>query len=92
MTTYAKRKLKYSRNENFNLLHYVEWDRFVAPAGSKSGQRVTLLYLIKQLILKKGGRTYRTGRKQCSTWRIKIKNIRIELYHVNTNIFLIFFL
>jgi hypothetical protein len=25
-------------------------------------------------------------------WRIKIKNIRIELYHVNTNIFLIFFL
>jgi hypothetical protein len=54
MTTYAKRKLIYSRNENFNLLHYVEWDRFVAPAGSKSGQRVTLLYLIKQLILKKG--------------------------------------
>jgi hypothetical protein len=25
MTTYAKRKLKYSQNENFNLLHYVEW-------------------------------------------------------------------
>jgi hypothetical protein len=37
MTTYAKRKLKYSRNENFNLLHYVEWDRFVTLAGSKSG-------------------------------------------------------
>jgi hypothetical protein len=28
-TTYAKRKLKYSRNEHFNLLPYVEWDRFV---------------------------------------------------------------
>ena len=35
MTTYAKRKLKYSRNENFNLLHYVEWDRIVTPAGKK---------------------------------------------------------
>ena len=74
-----------------NLLHYVEWDRFVALVGSISGHRVTLLYLIKQLILKKGGRTYRTWRKHCSTWRIKIKYIRIELYHVNTNIFVIFF-
>jgi hypothetical protein len=45
MSTYAKRKLKYSRNENFNLLHYVEWDRFVTLAGSKSGLRVTLSYL-----------------------------------------------
>ena len=27
MTTYAKRKLKYSWNENFDLLHNVEWDR-----------------------------------------------------------------
>ena len=36
MTTYAKRKLKYSRNENFNLLHYVEWDRFVTLAGAKA--------------------------------------------------------
>jgi hypothetical protein len=45
MTTYAKRKLKYSWNENFNLLHYVEWDRFVTLAGSKSGLRVMLLYL-----------------------------------------------
>ena len=45
MTTYAKRKLKYSRNENFNLLYYVEWDRFVTLAGSKSGLRVTLSYL-----------------------------------------------
>jgi hypothetical protein len=35
MTTYAKRKLKYSRNENFNLLQYVEWDRFVTLAGAK---------------------------------------------------------
>ena len=47
MTIYAKRKLKYSRNENFNLLHYVEWDRFVTLAGSKSRLRVTLSYLIK---------------------------------------------
>ena len=45
MTTYAKRKLKYSRNEHFNLLHYVEWDRFVTLAESKSGLRVTLSYL-----------------------------------------------
>jgi hypothetical protein len=29
MTRYANRKLKYSLNENFNLLPYVEWDRFV---------------------------------------------------------------
>ena len=29
MTRCAKRKLKYSRNTNFNLLPYVEWDRFV---------------------------------------------------------------
>ena len=29
MTTCAKRKLKYSLNENFNLLHYVEWHRIV---------------------------------------------------------------
>ena len=32
MTRYAKRNLKYSLNENFNLLPYVEWDRFVAQA------------------------------------------------------------
>ena len=36
MTTYAKRKLKYSRNENFNLLHYIEWDRIVTLAGAKA--------------------------------------------------------
>ena len=35
MTTYAKRKLKYSRNENFNLLHYVEWDRIVTLSQHK---------------------------------------------------------
>ena len=40
MTRYAKRKLKYSLNENFNLLPYVEWDQFVTLAGSKSGLRV----------------------------------------------------
>ena len=49
MTTFAKRKLKYSQNENFNLLHYVEWDRFVTLAGSKSGLRVTLSYLVFSL-------------------------------------------
>jgi hypothetical protein len=36
MTTYAKRKLKYSRNENFNLLHYVEWDRIVTLIGAQA--------------------------------------------------------
>jgi hypothetical protein len=43
MTTYAKRKLKYSRNENFNLLHYVEWDRIVTL--TESTLCVTLSYL-----------------------------------------------
>ena len=46
MTRYAKGKLKYSVTENFNLLPYVEWDRFVILAVSKSGLRVTLSYLI----------------------------------------------
>jgi hypothetical protein len=47
MNTYAKRKLKYSRNENFNLLHYVKWDRIVTLTGAPvSGPRVTLSYLI----------------------------------------------
>ena len=37
MTRYAKRKLKYSRNENFNLLlPYVEWDRFVTLTGAQA--------------------------------------------------------
>jgi hypothetical protein len=49
MTKYAKRKLKYSRKEHFNLLHYVEWDRFVTLAGSKSELRVMLSYLGKIL-------------------------------------------
>jgi hypothetical protein len=42
MTRYAKRKLIYSLNENFNLLPYVEWDRFVTLT---SGMRVSLSYL-----------------------------------------------
>ena len=37
MTTYAKRKLKYSWNENFNLLHNVEWDRIVTLNGAEAG-------------------------------------------------------
>ena len=45
MTRYSKRKLKYSLNENFNLLPYVEWGRFVTLAGNKSELRVTLSYL-----------------------------------------------
>jgi hypothetical protein len=36
MTRYAKRKLKYSLNENFNLLSYVEWDRFVTLTGAQA--------------------------------------------------------
>jgi hypothetical protein len=35
MTTYAKIKLKYSWNENFNLPHYVEWDRIVTLSQHK---------------------------------------------------------
>jgi hypothetical protein len=55
MTRYAKRKLKYSRNENFNLLPYVEWDRFVTLTAnwSTSAMRVTLSYLDKTFKLKK---------------------------------------
>jgi hypothetical protein len=51
MTTYAKRKLKYSRKENFNLLHCVKWDRFVTLAGSKSGLRVTLDFVFENCFL-----------------------------------------
>ena len=36
MTTYAKRKLKYSWNENFNLFHSVEWDRIVTLTGAQT--------------------------------------------------------
>jgi hypothetical protein len=36
MTRYAKRKLKYSLNENFNLFPYVEWDRFVTLTGAQA--------------------------------------------------------
>jgi hypothetical protein len=36
MTRYAKRKLKYLLNENFNLLPYVEWDRFVTLTGAQA--------------------------------------------------------
>ena len=48
MTRFAKRKLKYSLNENFNLLPYVEWDRFVTLAGSKSGLRVTMYVIVSR--------------------------------------------
>ena len=40
MSTYAKRKLKYSRNENFNLFHYVEWDRIVTLAAQADCYRI----------------------------------------------------
>jgi hypothetical protein len=43
----------------------------------------------KQLILKKG--FIRTELEE-STWRIKIRSLSLELSHVNTNIFVIFFL
>ena len=37
MARYAKRKLKYSLSENFNLLlPYVEWDRFVTLTGAQA--------------------------------------------------------
>jgi hypothetical protein len=38
MTRYAKRKLKYSLNENFSLLPYVEWDRFVTLTGAQANE------------------------------------------------------
>jgi hypothetical protein len=36
MTRYAKTKLKYSLNEHFNLLPYIEWDRFVTLTGAQA--------------------------------------------------------
>jgi hypothetical protein len=59
MTRYAKRKLKYSANENFNLLSYVQWDRFhhfFRNACTKSGRydNVTLIPLVLQLGLRIG--------------------------------------
>jgi hypothetical protein len=36
MNTYAKRKLKFSRNEHFNLLNYVKWDRIVTLTGAQA--------------------------------------------------------
>ena len=65
MTTYTKRKLKYSRNEHFNLLHYVEWDRIVTSLEQKRTHCVqtdpaknvwTRAYLIPE--------RNRTGRRQ----------------------------
>ena len=38
MTRYAKRKLKYSLNETFNLFPYVEWDRFVTLTGAQRNE------------------------------------------------------
>jgi hypothetical protein len=38
MTRYAKRKLKYSRNENVNVLPYVGWDRFVTLTGAQANE------------------------------------------------------
>jgi hypothetical protein len=36
MTRYAKRKLKYSLKENFNLLPYAECDRFITLTGAQA--------------------------------------------------------
>ena len=36
MTKYSNRKLKYSVNKKFNLLPYVEWDRFVTLTGAQA--------------------------------------------------------
>ena len=43
MITYAKNKLKYSRNENFNLLHYVEWDRIATLSQHKRTEGYTIV-------------------------------------------------
>jgi hypothetical protein len=45
MTRYAKRKLKYSLNENFNSLPYVEWDRFVMEHKRNEGYVIISNYL-----------------------------------------------
>jgi hypothetical protein len=48
MTRYAKRKLKYSFNENFNLLPYVEWDQFVALTGAQANEGYVIVSRIHQ--------------------------------------------
>jgi histidinol phosphatase-like PHP family hydrolase len=50
MTRYAKRKLKYSLNENFNLLPYFEWDRFVTLTGAQAESREENLSFINNYI------------------------------------------
>jgi len=70
MTRYAKRKLKYSRNENFNLLPYVEWDRFVTLTGAQAewGLRYRI-YVIRSstiaIFVKFGFVSYCICRQQC---------------------------
>ena len=46
MTTYAKRKLKYSRNEHFNLLHYVELDRIVTQREHKRTEGYVIISIL----------------------------------------------
>ena len=63
MTRYAKRKLKYSFNENFDLLLYVEWGRFVTLTGAQAewGLRYriyavnrALFYIHSMVLLERG--------------------------------------
>jgi hypothetical protein len=39
-TIWNKRKLKYSWNENFNLLHSFEWDRIVTLNGAQAAEPI----------------------------------------------------
>ena len=64
MTRYAKRKLKYSLNENFNLLPYVEWDRFVTLTGAQAGQlllRCLLQWIQIRISAKRGKCTWNSN-------------------------------
>jgi hypothetical protein len=54
MTRYAKRNMKYSVNQNFNLLTYVEWDRFVteiATCKQNVGQKENFMHSNFQMVI-----------------------------------------
>jgi hypothetical protein len=68
ISPYAKRKLKYSRNGIFNLLHYVEWDRIVTLTGRKGGLRVTLSCLLQIRISPKRGKCTWNSNLHAKCW------------------------
>ena len=59
MTRYVKRKLKYSLSENFNLLPYVEWDRFVTITGAHANEGYVIVSRSQSGPNRKGNNLYK---------------------------------